>query len=850
MSSSSDEEYVPRGLGFAESSSRDNPRNTTPLTLQPQADPSIFRPRIANPSRGSSYFSSMSRAHQGCLSSKLAYAIKGASASQSDPRAMFKPVVRVYLPPHSRQVQKGSSLGYLYDSPFIEHIDTTTVWKGLLLSDAERLLYLHMIFRDSLENLLTDALDNLHQDFQQQCASYHNSDIGVLIKSSLKRQLIFSLSYLVLCLNERLEHSGELFEDGWNRDFMMFLPLYLVSCDCLMSFEGDRAGDTAVEISVHYCDPSSGRIPRGTVNEAAWIPDLLSFNDIREFQREGQELIIIPRYHGNAAFTANLTRTNVEFFVESSQQWLWWDEDIGGFRGIVPLYSEMGGHLKRSAKVYGARQDTTYPTIKALRVEIKALLTAGYGSPVCLQRTIRTRLTFKVVPWFAHESACAPSDGSIRPFSFHYPECDSPAPSSRSSLFEPEVEHESPASKIIHDETPCSSNVRNSHSSLTERSTVIPNEQSPTTSPRKRRATSILTIPSPTKRQRENDKEHPVADLIDSSDAELSDPNIQAEVDKCWTRLTTPDEHNPDSARTFHNESHISSKLSALQLNSSKEDGLVNVEECEKDSKGTAAFEEDLSSLDDRRESSDLPYSNHAIHEMSNVKAIHSQKEKQAGDAEASPCHEEIFSSAQVTFSRACSLRERLGVQTSQLSRTLSQQPRKAKTTCLGEDSAGASAISVVSDDPSTLSSSKSPKSSTTVEIILENSDYDHDIRRAQAMLWNVLSLKEGRSTDQEETMCVHELKDMYAAMKLSVEEEQARKAARMDMSDVYDDVFIASGSEIDRSGDISSQPENPEASLGVENLLAFDEDELVASGVIESRSGSEDQQLAANIAV
>lgn len=685
----------------------DSPKNTQ-QAAQAQRDLQAFRPRTANSSRISPHLSPMGLIHQGSLSTNMSYSIKGLGVAQSSPQAMFRPVIQPYTIPYDRGVKSGSSLCYLHASPFIEHIDITTVWKGLLLSDAERLFYLHRILKDSLNDLLADALNDMHKELQQQYT-------GVLVKPSVNRQLTFSLNHLILSMNQRLELCGKLLEKDSTRDFMMVLPVYLISCNCLLGFEGDRVGDATVEICMQYCDPLTYTVPVGQVYNAAGIPDSLSFNEIREFQREGQELIIIPRYCGNAAFTANATRTNVQYFIESSQPWLSWDQSISGFRGQVPLYSEMVGRkMKEPGKVYGVPPDGLYETIKALRVEIKALLTAGCGSSIRLERTIRARLTFKVIPWYAHDSACAPTDDLVRPFSFHYPKCESPTSSSRSSRPHGEVAHESPLSKIVYNGPDPSLNSRDSSTSSTKRLPGATDFQSPVTSSRKRRAGSGFEVSSPTKKHREKDTEASLALEVKSSNGQGIPPRKNFTDEYTMNEISQPKRSQREELRIP--KSRISSET---WIDSSPKPASSN-------------------------HVSDL-----LSEELCNLIKSRITSEKWTGN---SP---EPASSGNVLDS---------------------------------------------------LSSATSRNSSILTEIIIENPDVDPRIRHEQAILWRILSLKEKAGKNNKETLSVHEVRDMFAAMKLSAIEGKEWEMAKLGLDDVLDDVFVASSSEVDDSADLSPQ--------------------------------------------
>jgi hypothetical protein len=730
----------------------------------------------------------------------MSYSINGLGFAHSSPQAMFMPVIRAYPPPYGRQARSGSDLGYLHASPFIEHIDMTTVWKGLLLPDAERLLYLHLTFKDSLEDLLADALHQVHEEFQQQYSSRHNLCVGNQVKSSFSRRLPFSLSQLVQSMQQRLKLCGKWVEKSQMRDFMMLFPVYLFACDCLMDVEGDRVGDTAVEICLYYYHPSMHSVPHGPLNEAAWIPDMLSFDEINDIQREGQELIIIPHYRGNRAFTSHITNASVHYSVESSQPWLSWDKSISGFRGNVPLYSEMGGSKNVPAKVYGACQAGPYAIINALRVEIKALLIAGSGFPVRLERTIRARLTFKIVPWYAHDSACAPKDDSVRPFAFHDPEYSSPSISSRSSSLGTELAYGSSRSSIACKDgypylSPKSSRVS------AELLPMTPDRGSPPTSPRKRRATSSLKILSPTKRQRENGRKQDLSNL-DTKDSSKS--NVQGDLDQCWTNSTTLDERISSPIRSPHHN-HLSHMHGDLALGSGDEDEVPGLDHSGGNLVDKVLFHGKLSPSSAKDANLNSIY---GIHKMTEDEASSSQESESFSEQRIHPTTNSFD-----------------GLTTNEIPRS----KLAIRGVCQGQSispSDTQSSISTRSESSDGSPSGRSRKDSSTPEIIIENSKVDPGIRHEQAVLWRILNTKESQRKKNMGRISVHELKDMYAAMKLSAVEVQERDRAKIGLGDVFDDIFMAGGSSTDEMEDAFSQQGSLEAS---ESQPEYNNGELVA---------------------
>lgn len=726
--------------------------------------------------------------------------IKGFGVGQSCIVAMFSPVIRAYPPPHARSAKSGCGLGYLRASPFLEHIDITTVWKGLMLSDAEKLLNLHQAFRNSLEDLLADGLQKMRNEFLK---LYSNLDARLLDKASLLRRLPFSRSQLIHCMSQRLKPVEGGLVKGSRRYYSVLLPLYLISCDCFMDFEGDGVGDTAVGVRLSYRDPSTHSVAFGPVNDIAWVPDMLTFNDIHEIQREGQELIIIPRYNGNAAHTTPLTHNKVHFAIESSQPWLSWDKSISGFRGNVPMYSERGGCSDWPEKVYGAHPHGPYATTNTLRVEIKALLNIGYGSRIRFERTIRVRLTFKIVPWYAHDSACAPSDDFVRPFAYSYPVCASPSHSSNSSKTEVELAQGNIINSIaVGDVDGCLSS-QNSHTSAG----LLPAAQGfgpPPMSPRKRRATSSLRVPSPIKRHRECDDKQHVSDVFDQYNKDCFKSSIE-EPAKCGSNSTTSDEQTSNSIPTLRYFNPSSFRRSNLQPSSTDEDGLAEVKHLQADVGETQPFHEVQFDF----KNANPVYPRYGVHEESGDEASCPREETSSNEQKAPPTNislDELAETDDVSHSTGPKGKDlHKPKSTRKISSPLSE------------------AINDLLDSPS----GKSCKDSIMTEIIIENPDVDPGLRRQQAILWRALSAKEESSKMKGETMSMEELRDLYATLKLSAKEGEERESVKLGQADLLDDIFMASGNSTDDSDEAPSVQENSEALGGVESGSEYSVQEL-----------------------
>lgn len=766
MDCSSDHHSFSSDQGYPDSLKNNTSYKIKRNTQHAQDYPQNLKPGPLSPPSKSPHLNPLSLAHPECLSDRTIYSIKGLSVAQACSQAMFRPTIRVYPPPYGRPDKSGSSLDYLRSSPFIEHIDITTVWKGLLLRDAEQLLYLDRTFKDCLEDVLAETLDEMHEEFQQQCAPYHDRDSGALVISSLNRPISFALQHLVLFMSQSLKLSGKILERGSTRDFEALLPLFLVSCDCLMDFEGDSRGDTAVDICLRYCDPSNEVFPIEPATEAAWIPDMLSFNKIDQFQREGQELIIIPRYCGNAAFAANITRTDIQYSVEPPEPWITWDQSISGFRGKVPLFSE-AGCVRRPGKVYRSHRDGPYATTNVLQVEIRALLTAGYGSRIRLQRTLRVRLTFKILPPLAHDSASASTDDHVAPFCLHYPECDSPAPSSISCRSVEDNEDESSWSAIASDDLSVSAGSQSS------------------------RAASGLKIPFFTKRHGEDENKRHVLGTFNPDIEDFSIANLREEVEECRSRSTTPEARSSCSVWTLHSRDNLSPMHVETHNVSVNVDKIPEANDSEMVSVGTMPFDESQSTLAARKMDLDPIYASPVDYAKS--------------EAEANSAQQGKLSNGQCIDLRITSSDGNLTSGVSQSKRLRTDELCDSKLGTYSNARSGISNMVQSSHDGLCTSNSGSRHSSSTMDIIVENPDDGPRRRREQAILWNVLSIRAAQSNDKGETMSADELKHMCTAMKMSVREEEDREMAKMGFSEAFDDIFISSCSDSDVDMDESN---------------------------------------------
>lgn len=213
-----------------------------------------------------------------------------------------------------------------------------------------------------------------------------------------------------------LESSQDYYILGFQtNDLKRLLRFFLASCDCLVDIERTGFQNTAIDLRFQYSQTLVPEGPTKLAVEAGWNPDFLTFEQLTIFPREGHELRIIPRYNSNAVFRIDGQHTDLRYSLETPLPWLTWDDQMQGFKGVVPMYSEIRGIDSKFGKVYRPGRVGPHAVVNQLRIELKAMFTECCPPSLRLERTVRTRLTLKVLPWYALDSVVAPDNESVGP---------------------------------------------------------------------------------------------------------------------------------------------------------------------------------------------------------------------------------------------------------------------------------------------------------------------------------------------------------------------------------------------------------------------------------------------------
>ena len=182
----------------------------------------------------------------------------------------------------------------------------------------------------------------------------------------------------------------------------------------MVDLEPTGSQNTAIDLRFLYSPSLLPENPHKLAVEAGWSPDFLTFEQLGVVPREGEEHQIVPKYNSKAVFRVDGHHTDLRYSLETPLPWLTWDDHLQGFKGIVPMYSEIRDTDSRLGKVYRPGRIGPHGTVNQLRIEIKARFTEFCRPSLCIQRTVRTCLTFRVIPWYAVDSANAPDAGLVR----------------------------------------------------------------------------------------------------------------------------------------------------------------------------------------------------------------------------------------------------------------------------------------------------------------------------------------------------------------------------------------------------------------------------------------------------
>lgn len=325
--------------------------------------------------------------------------IQGLTSGYDQPLDFCVPVTRTH--PGDEDQRRELLHGETARNLSVEHIDISTAWNGLSDVDAKELFRVHQAFVSKLESMLANELWQIHQQFLQQDSAGNIRHIHTMFSAGIVRGISFCRDHLISEMAETLYSS----EENAAKAKSGLLRLYLVANDVLVQHHENSSRDTSITVRMR-CDPFS--LPPYPSVDAAWVPDSLTFEGLDEVTIEGQSLSIVPRYYSKSAFRPTRFPKNVKYSIESesrrsSLSWLVWKNEIAGFEGNVPFYSEANGYDRHVADSNGAFGESISHSLKII---VQAVLIDDNGSSIRYERILRARLTIKVVPWYVNGQSC------------------------------------------------------------------------------------------------------------------------------------------------------------------------------------------------------------------------------------------------------------------------------------------------------------------------------------------------------------------------------------------------------------------------------------------------------------
>lgn len=324
--------------------------------------------------------------------------LKGLNSGYESLMALYKPTSQ--LRTMYARAATGLSLEDLCLSPPVEVINSTIMWTCLSIETAKVLYEMDCVITSCLRNLLAERLEYLDTTAfkQQEYLPGKRKNIHILQ---------FCLSDLMGSVLERLQVDcyGELSARP-SDNILELLLLYLVSRNSIDESHTHSQMNATISVRLEPSEDFNADTGATSVAYVIQHPDSLTFSNLNSMPREGSFVEIVPQFSRGVFATTNDCYSDVSYSIHQLPSWLQWDDRIFGWKGQVPMYTELRDQSKYSDEVINGGRQGPYAVVNLLRLEVKASLIDRHSSlPVCLKHIIRTRLTLKVIPWYAHQNA-------------------------------------------------------------------------------------------------------------------------------------------------------------------------------------------------------------------------------------------------------------------------------------------------------------------------------------------------------------------------------------------------------------------------------------------------------------
>lgn len=321
--------------------------------------------------------------------------LHGLEERYNKPADFYKPCIRTASAFEDNRFQR------IRQPPVLELVDTVTTWNGLTLDDCETLQFIQGYLKICLEQLLQPQLIRFRARVLDELRSMHRGNCAAasLTETSVLHRCQFHRAHLIEAMLEALDapadHQGRE-HDTYSQELLM---LYLWSLNCWLDIPNPNTERTAIDIRFQICGVSAA--PFQLLNQAQVMssPDYLSFEGLDVLPLEGSSIAIKPHYHPNISRELGGPHLHVEYCIESNHPWIRWEPRTGAFIGLVPRFSQSSDVPRLFGQVCRLSSLSSYSVIHLLKIDIKAIAVLGYGgSKVRLRKTVRTRITLRVLP--------------------------------------------------------------------------------------------------------------------------------------------------------------------------------------------------------------------------------------------------------------------------------------------------------------------------------------------------------------------------------------------------------------------------------------------------------------------
>ena len=340
--------------------------------------------------------------------------VKGLTHGWSSYIEVYRPMFRVHPSFHEPHWTSSYGFDQLSRSPPIEQLDLSTVWRGLTVTEARELYRIEQVFEAHLNTIV--VVDKLSKSNSSDCSpqaqqTSERSSHCPIARSTSIGTVIIEIQRLILGIIRSLCHGDRAMSSYRSAEYWRDRVLcYLATCDCLMEMEPLSIQHVIMRTRIRHPMHCENEQYPPTMIEPAWNPDFLTFQDVDVAPREGRELKIVPEYRSFAKSRLDARNISISYTLGRLYSWLEWDEELSGFRGNVPFYSECKASDPVLGEVTKSRFEGTNTVDNLLRIEVVALWRKQVSSSITLEHTVRTRLNLKVVPWFPFDKIRAADD--------------------------------------------------------------------------------------------------------------------------------------------------------------------------------------------------------------------------------------------------------------------------------------------------------------------------------------------------------------------------------------------------------------------------------------------------------